>query len=744
MMTDGAEQSKRRKRRVVWAVLIALLVLLLIWLLSFCSKQEREHTLHPFAGVPTLSLGDAVVTGFSGTIGPVNATLLSDGKAPVDQTFIDTNGPSVRVFDLRHPGFVWNGSYWAPPRRHEIPARAVGQVFGIAIDNSAFPNIYLAATSVYGLNIVTPDADKDFQPERVTRGSTKAVWAPGQMGPGGGAGSIWKVDGKSGQITRFIDIELDGRPTGPAALGALAFDSAHRQLFVSDLSTGMIHRLSLGGKDLGTFDHGVTARPVQGLSRVAYDHRARADITDSDFDSEAPDSWGFAVPERRVWGLAVRDGRLYYSVALGQVSAKDEHGKVATDTGQIWSVGLNKRGDFTRDVRLEITLPEGSADAPVSDIEFTKDGQMIVAQRGIIGMDYAYKPLTSAGVARVYRYWPETPNDPATTSAWYQAPERLSVGFQSGNQTSAGGVALGYGYDSDGNLVFEDCEDAIYLTGDNLRDFRKVEEGFEPEGPLMLNGLQISPSGPARGFNAPPLISYFVNYADAMQSSDESGRVGDVAVYRLDCKEASCVAGAGGSVSTLKRESGIAVLPPPPPPPGNPPCVGIGCVPVVPPCVGVDCVPVDPPCVGVGCDPVDPPCVGIDCDPECVGPDCPPDEPEQCMKVEGEAVCDPQAGGWAYKLFTTDYAGIGLDTMTAQSTTTGVSVSNGPNITMVPPPGVVTLSGTTPGQTVTIDVCGYNASAKATGEPYDCCRDTLTIQVPNGVCEPADDDGGPL
>ena len=732
-MTDGAEQSKRRKRRLVWAVLFAFFVLLLLWLLSFCSTQEREHTLHPFAGVPTLSLGDVVVTGFSGTIGPVDSNLLTGGKAPVDQTFIDTNGPSVRVFDPRHPGFVWNGSYWAPPHRHEIPARAVGQVFGIAIDDRAFPNVYVAATSVYGLNIATPDADKDFNPERTTRGSSEAVWAPGQMGPSGGSGSIWKVDGKSGQIARFADIELDGRPTGPASLGTLAFDNVHRQLFVSDLSTGMIHRLSLGGKDLGTFDHGLKGRPVQGLSRIAHDHRARAGITDADFDTEVPTSWGFTPVERRVWGLAVRDGRLYYSVALGQVFAKDEHGKAATDTGQIWSVALNKRGDFTGDIRLEITLPEGSADAPVSDIEFTKDGQMILAQRAVIGMDYAYKPLTSAGVAHVYRYWPETPNDPATPSVWYQAPERLSVGFQSGNQTSAGGVALGYGYNSDGELVFEDCEDAIYLTGDNLRDFRKVEEGFEPEGPLMLNGLQISPSGPARGFNAPPLISYFVNYADAMQSTDESGRVGDVAVYRLDCKVASCVAGTGGGVTTLNREKPIVILPPPP---VGSPCVGVGCVPVVPPCVGLDCVSVEDDCTGPDCVEVDTDCI--------IGVDCPTDEPEQCMKVEGEAVCDPEEGGWVYKLFTTDYAGIGLDTMTAQSTTTGVSVSNGPNITVVPPPGVVTLSGTTPGQTVTIDVCGYNAGAKATGEPYDCCRQTLTIQVPNGICEQIDDDGGPL
>lgn len=727
-MTNGGGEAKRRRRWPIWVAICAVIIALLL-LLGFCSNATKVRSLHPVATVPTLQLGDVVVTGFSGTVGPDDPALLPAGKSEVDQTFIDTNGPSVRVFDPRHPGFVWNGSYWAPPLRLDIPARNVGQVFGIAIDNRTFPNVYLAATSVYGLNIVTPDADQDFKPERVKRGSAKAVWAPGQMGPGGSSGSIWKIDGRTGQISRFADIELDGRPTGPASLGALAFDGEHRQIFVSDLSTGMIHRLSLEGGDLEQFDHGVSGRQSLGLPKVAYDHRARADITDATFDSTAPDTWGFAAPERRVWGLAMHAGRLYYAVARGQASAKDEHGKQDDNTGQIWSVGISKRGTFVRDPRLEITLPSGSADAPVSSIVFTKDGQMIVAQRGRIGTDYAYAPLPRAGVAHVYRFWPETPNDPATPSAWYQAPERYSVGFEAGNQTSAGGVALGYGYDSDGKLVFEDCEDAIYLTGDNLRDFRKVEDMFEPDGPLLLNGLQISPEGPVRSFNAPPHISYFVNYADEMGSVDLSGRVGNVAVYHFDCAEASCAAVATSSATSDEHKGVVSVAPPPGspppggPPPGNPPCVGLGCGPVEPPCVGVDCS--------------NPECVGPDCPtPECVGPDCPPDEPEQCMKVEGEAVCDPQAGGWVYKLVTTDSSGIGLDTLTALSTTMGVSVSNGPNITVVPPPGILTLSGASPGQNVSLDICGYNVAAKASGKPYDCCHETVNIIVPNGICEP--------
>jgi hypothetical protein len=108
------------------------------------------------------------------------------------------------------------------------------------------------------------------------------------------------------------------------------------------------------------------------------------------------------------------------------------------------------------------------------------------------------------------------------------------------------------------------------------------------------------------------------------------------------------------------------------------------------------------------------------------------------MNVSGEAICDPEAGGWIFKIFTQDIAGIGMDTLTAYSSTPGVSVSNGPVIPVVPPPGLISLSGAIPGQTVTIDVCGFDDAARLTGEPYDCCRATLTVKVPEEICRPAE------
>ena len=750
-MEDEAieRQSRRRSRKqlAAWLAAVVLLLVILLLLLCYCRPPVSVSALHPLDRVPTLNLGDAVVTGFSGVVPPDPAKPMPAGKAATDQTFIDVNGPSARIFDPQKPDFVWNGDFWAAPYKRDIPARAVGQVFGIAIDNLAYPDIYLTATSVFGLNIVAPDSDGDGLPERLKTGQTTAGWAPGQFGPGGGPGSIWKVDGRSGEISLFAEVTLGGRTSGPAALGNIAYDAGHRQLFVSDLSTGMIHRFGLDGTDLGHFDHGATGRAAARLPKRPHDPAALADIGSATFDTEDPATWGFTHAERRVWGLALHEGRLYYAVAAGRIAPAEAGEPEAdananADSGQIWSVGLDQDGDFANDPRLEISLPGSSNDAPISDIVFAHDGAMIVAQRAVIGTTYGYDALKARSVAHVNRFWREKPNDPKTPSAWYQAPEEYAVGYAGDSRNGAGGVSLGYGYDAAGEIDLTACEDAIFLTGDMLRDFKQQKDQFIAGGPLNAHGLQISPKGPVRGFNVPPSISYFVNYTDQMSTAKTAGTVGDVEVYRLGCAVGACGVLPAGGVVTLPKSDPPATVTDLPENPDFPEgeCIGADCVPscvgpdCLPPCIGPDCV---PPCIGPDCEP---PCVGPDCI-SCFGPDCLTEEPELCMKVSGEAICDPEAGGWIFKIVTQDIAGIGMDTLTAYSSTPGVTVSNGPVIPVVPPPGLISLSGATPGQTVAIDVCGFDDAARLTGEPYDCCRATLTVKVPEEICRPAEGEG---
>ena len=320
-----------------------------------------------------LNLGDAVVTGFSQLTEPEVLLPPPSTDTVIDETLIDLDGTSAHIVNLSAPAYVWDARAWPAEAVRDFKARDIGQVFGAALDNSKNPNIYVAASSAYGLHLVAPDADGDGRPERLKKGGKDAKWMPGMWGgasAAGGPGSIWKIDGTTAEITLFANVLLKGKANAGAGLGNLAFDAAHQQIFVSDLSTGMIHRLGLDGKERDLYDHGVTGRSAAKLDPVAYDETAQLDITSSDFDSEEPETWGYADPRRTVWGLAVHDGRLYYAV---------------TGESQIWSVGLDKEaGAFLQDARWEIDAPKKPKNLPVSDILFTHKGAMILAQRGEI------------------------------------------------------------------------------------------------------------------------------------------------------------------------------------------------------------------------------------------------------------------------------------------------------------------------------------------------------------------------
>ena len=244
------------------------------------------------------------------------------------------------------------------------------------------PNIYLAATSAYGLPIVVPDADGDGVPDRSRRGAPNANFMPGLFGPvvaNGGPGSIWKIDGRTGAVTLFANVMLDGVPNSGPALGGLAFDPGSRQLFVADRDTGMIHRFMLDGADRGRFDHGTQALAAAGLPPVPFDPRKRLNIESPAFDSGNPATWAYAPPARRVFGLAVRQRPAFYGVAAGL---------------QIWSVSIAPDGaDFGRDPRLELNVPPGGSGRGNLEHRVRRSGRHDVAERGAPTGAYDYWAL---------------------------------------------------------------------------------------------------------------------------------------------------------------------------------------------------------------------------------------------------------------------------------------------------------------------------------------------------------------
>ena len=503
--------------------------------------------------------GAMAVTGFPGSVIPGIEEGLLPGVDPVDETFIDVEGASLRVFDVSNLGGPAEGQLVFTPMPFEVQARQIGQVFGLAYDDGQrddtpeiVPSLFAAATSLFGIQIVTPDEDADGRPERQRRGAADATFMEGQFGEelGGGPGSIWKIDGLTGEPALFATVETNSGP----GFGNVAFDKRSRQLFASDLDSGVIHRIDSAGTVIDSFDHGVDGRPAHGLDPVP-DDGAVMDIRGALFDSEDASTWGYTQDERRVWGLAVHGDRLYYAVG---------------EAAEIWSVGIARDGAFTGDPRWELTV---ASDAPhaVTDIAFDTRGFMYLAQRGRIDSRYDYTHFADTGAAEVLRYWRESPDDPATESVWVEVPQEYAVGFPPPHRQAAGGLDLQYGYDAEGYINRNACADTLVKTGDDLRDDPSIADKLLPGGPLAVHGVQLTPTRLVKPDNEPPFGSWFTDYDGFYEDPEIEGHVGDVEIWR------PCDGRAGIGETIPGGGYQPPSWPPDYPPPGDdlPPCLDV-------------------------------------------------------------------------------------------------------------------------------------------------------------------------
>jgi hypothetical protein len=484
-------------------------------LLGLAAADTRTALAQGGPAAAVLIDGNAVVTGFSGTQPP-----LPFPPDAADQATIDLNGPAARIMDLQAPGAPPLAQLLTAPKPFTVLAGQVGQVFAVALDGATPPNIYLAATSSYGLPIVVPGPNGAFM--RAKQGGPDASFMPGLFGPpalGGGPGSIWQVDGVTGEVRLFANVTLDGAANSGPALGGLAFDAASETLFVADRQTGMIHRFDLAGRERGRFDHGVQGRMAAGLPAVPYDPATRLDIGNPQFQPDNPATWGYAPLERLIYGLAVRAGRLYYAVADGL---------------QIWSVAISPDGTFGADPRIEIQVSPWDGGSEISKITFDNPGRMLLAERAAPTGAYDFGALAKPGVGRVLRYRNVTPPAGGATT-WAPDADEYAIGFAAEMRNGNGGVAVGYGYSPNGQIDRVACSAFLWSTGEQLR------RAFDPaliarlaaSGPAIVNGLQGNALGLVRPANVPPLQSYFVDYDDSFSDDSARGHLGDVAIWRI-------------------------------------------------------------------------------------------------------------------------------------------------------------------------------------------------------------------
>jgi hypothetical protein len=488
----------------LWRLLLGITALFLV-IASFTGAHAQN-------GV--LGRGDAVVTGFSG-VKPADAPIPAGGN-PLDEFFIDLDGVSAQIQSLATLGAPPQGQLIAAPSRLQIKARQLGQVFAIALDDgqgAQAPNIYLGATSAYGLQIVIPDADGDGAPERSKKGHPSAQWMAGQFGieAGGGPGAIWKVDGLTGAVSLFATLPNNAGP----GVGDVVFDSASRQFFASDLDSGLIYRIDAGGQIVDSFDHGASGRPAKDLAPVN-DDGVKLDITNAGFDSADPGTWGYTAAERRVHGMAIQAGRLYYAV-----------------DGQVWSIGISQAG-FAGDARWEFDAKGLPGDGPVTDMLFDGQGRITLAQRGHQRNSYDYSVFADAEKSNVVRYRREEPDNPATESAWIEEPEAYAIGMPPEHNHAEGGIALGYAHDAGGMLRYGACGQMLWSTGHRLRPGADDGETGEAD----VHGLQGNDASLVRPQNTPPQQSYFADYDNLFGDAAKSGHVGDVEIWQ-PCEGAS-------------------------------------------------------------------------------------------------------------------------------------------------------------------------------------------------------------
>lgn len=325
----------------------------------------------------------------------------------------DPNGFVTAVFDLRDPAGSSPGVdvNWTPPVYHHESWTAGtfgGEVFGLALDDAPAPNVYLTSTSTYG---------------------------QGQLG----SGKVYRIDGQTSVVSVLADLPNCGllpcdSPTGPG-LGNVAFDPVYRQLFVTNFRDGKLYRLSLTGEVRETFDPFAPFDP----------------------GAAAPGP-GFAPLGERPWGVAVFAGRVYFGVWSSDYRVGSPN--------TVWSVALDAAGAFTGTERLEVTLPlTPFPSTPVSDVTFTAEGRMLLAQRTMVNDT---SPAAHQSSVLEFSGGP---------GAWVPSGRTFSIGIRPG-RNAAGGVATVTAEGDSSATTF------VLATGDSLH--------FADDDKIY--GLQILPA----------------------------------------------------------------------------------------------------------------------------------------------------------------------------------------------------------------------------------------------------------
>ena len=443
-------------------------------------RKQNTKFIHAFVVLAFLF----IFTSFSYSQIPI----VSNGPLKQGQSVVTSYDPvnalynAVRVVDIRNsPPFIAGGNVWNPNSYagSDWTQARMGFVYGITLDDADPPNIYVARSTVY-----CDRADSLH-------------------------GLIYKINGSTWAVSDYVVknpvagppiTNLNSIPNTGPGLGNLCFDKWHQQIFTTNHEDGKIYRIK-----------GAVVGNVQSVF--------------DPFAIDAGTNAGFVVRGERIWGIGVygsssSDARVYF----GRWVSDD----LITGNGanEIWSTALDNNGEFIAgSVRLEITLPSGNIinhSNPVSDIEFSQTGDMLLGERTMVG-DAGECTWDGpwAHHSRIMEY-------PRNISGYYDNTiytwHHVGVIWE---MNSTGGVDYQYGFTDSVNNVYTDCDDIIVGTGDYL---------FNTSSNQLIYGIQFSD----KNFAGNPDHSHYIDLNGSYGWNDKT-TLGDIDVYKKEiCQPVNC------------------------------------------------------------------------------------------------------------------------------------------------------------------------------------------------------------
>ena len=389
---------------------------------------------------------------------PDFANVFGNGRVAIETTSPSIlGGQVVKVFDLSNLSAAPNDS-WFAINRYSDPdwsPQNLGSIFGLAVDGDG--NIFVTATRSWNTDYPS------F----------------------GGWGAVYRLDRYTGDITLFASLPNQG-----ASLGNIAYDCDHDQFFVSNIEDGLVYRLDTAGNILDTFDHGT---PWNG-------------------------SAGPAALGDRVWAVEVHGGRLFYSVWN-----EDRLNKSATEENEIWSVELDAMGQPVGSERLEVRIPgylggeQIEYSSPVSDMRFTVEGTMLVAERSMNGWDNI-----TAHDARALEF-------ECIDGTWQTDVNRFKIGFGPGRNASGGIDATRETVFASGDALHIGTNDNIYgfqalpMPGGDVTNSKLVDyqDNLTAQDKTLIGDLTVT--------DVNLCVPVGLNYADCVQ--DSTGTFHDMLFY---------------------------------------------------------------------------------------------------------------------------------------------------------------------------------------------------------------------